>query len=912
MAVVLRCLSGKNITIIVWHIKNGVFVSPSRMEAESYGVRDKIHTKRVALTDVAWIDAGQGQYAKVDDNVKNSLSDIASADKESANTKSDTKTGVKHSLSAETETKYNDAVKNNDIETAQKIVDDVAKENGYTIKAYHGTARGDRVGNVFLPERATSGPMAFFTDNREIAENYAKSNQDTSIAYDPDFDRYETQFRIKTKYQDMPLYRAWGFLPFDARNRITKKAGQLREDWDGDNDLILDPENNEANGGFQWQLKEARGNTLLALNEQWLNSGTLFNEENRFLDVLEMAGVTEEFKKIGMDTLYFKDPKAKHEKVYDTFLKITNPFDTANVDEQFIDGLLSWYENQDEAKYVRESVEIDLWDKNSIDAYDFAERLKSDIENNTFHAWTSIPDSVTDYLKELGYDGIKDLGGKGGGVGHTVWIPFSSEQIKSADAITYDDNGNVIPLSERFNEQNNDIRYSVKYTDQNKPVVVVNDDISRYTLNDKELINAVKKSIGKFNYVPIDRQRIYFTGNTKKETTFSKYTQWLRKNDSLIYQDKMRLLNHPMDIIIATTDYVNEGLNHPRKDNVVDFARGNLLIDVLGNKYEADVVIGFTKFGKCELYDIVNMKQTSFEYKKEASYKDSFSNKELSQKGNASFEGNISQKNKKVNTESKNSLKDDYVIDNNFAVMTKERILREIEDSSAGTNKAYARRYITTISPTDYLNLTTGTRTREFFDEKIGGDYGNKMGEYDYDSELAQNEMTPYLMIDLDNKRVIGHDGRHRMRALEKKGIDSVEIVVEFYNQYGMVKYPNGYDGVAEAIRFLNVIPQDFKYLDDDVIEAIEEEYEKDSPEYNDAVKIASIKNSINNPNARITAVTLEDVMPLNRNYQDRILATYGEDANKEASVKYSQKETPRDILLSTFSGLAQNDIEQK
>lgn len=67
MAVVLRCLSGKNITIIVWHIKNGVFVSPSRMEAESYGIRDKIHTKRVALTDVAWIDSGQGQYAKVDD-----------------------------------------------------------------------------------------------------------------------------------------------------------------------------------------------------------------------------------------------------------------------------------------------------------------------------------------------------------------------------------------------------------------------------------------------------------------------------------------------------------------------------------------------------------------------------------------------------------------------------------------------------------------------------------------------------------------------------------------------------------------------------------------------------------------------------------------------------------------------------
>ena len=35
---------------------------------------------------------------------------------------------------------------------------------------YHGMARADRVGTVFDPNRATSGPMAFFTDNRQIAE----------------------------------------------------------------------------------------------------------------------------------------------------------------------------------------------------------------------------------------------------------------------------------------------------------------------------------------------------------------------------------------------------------------------------------------------------------------------------------------------------------------------------------------------------------------------------------------------------------------------------------------------------------------------------------------------------------------------------------------------------------------------
>ena len=370
---------------------------------------------------------------------------------------------IRYSLSnADTDKSYLDAVNSGDTETARKIMEKVAKRRGYTIRAYHGTARGDRVGNVFLPERATSGPMAFFTDSKEIAENYSKSKQDTSMAYDPDYDSYETQFRIKVLDRDIPLYRAWGFLPFDARRRITQKAGQLRENWDGDNELILDPDTNEANGGFQWQLKEARGNAIQALTEQWLNSGNLFNEEARFLDVLEMAGVTEEFKKVkGMGELYFKDPNAKHEKVYDTFLRIRKPFDTAMVDEQFIADLESWYEQQDESKYIRQNMQSDMWDKNGIDAYDFAERLRSDIENNTTHAWTSIPDSVTDFLKHLGYDGIKDTGGKFSGDSHTVWIPFASNQIKSAETVTYDDAGNVIPITERFSRKEVDIRHSL-------------------------------------------------------------------------------------------------------------------------------------------------------------------------------------------------------------------------------------------------------------------------------------------------------------------------------------------------------------------------------------------------------------------------------------------------------------------
>ena len=46
--------------------------------------------------------------------------------------------------------------------------------------------------------------------------------------------------------------------------------------------------------------------------------------------------------------------------------------------------------------------------------------------------------------------------------GDTEIVVYDSNKIKSADPVTYDDDGNVIPLSERFNTESDDIRYSMK------------------------------------------------------------------------------------------------------------------------------------------------------------------------------------------------------------------------------------------------------------------------------------------------------------------------------------------------------------------------------------------------------------------------------------------------------------------
>lgn len=42
------------------------------------------------------------------------------------------------------------------------------------------------------------------------------------------------------------------------------------------------------------------------------------------------------------------------------------------------------------------------------------------------------------------------------------YVVFNPNQIKSADVVTYDDAGNIIPLSERFNPEKEDIRYSLR------------------------------------------------------------------------------------------------------------------------------------------------------------------------------------------------------------------------------------------------------------------------------------------------------------------------------------------------------------------------------------------------------------------------------------------------------------------
>ncbi len=136
---------------------------------------------------------------------------------------------------------------------------------------------------------------------------------------------------------------------------------------------------------------------------------------------------------------------------------------------------------------------------------------------------------------------------------------------------------------------------SISMTTDNRPVVVINDDISRYADNDDGLVDLVKKSLVRFKKVPIKGNSIHYLRKTTNEYLNSKYTKYIKLNEKSKFKDKMRLAAHPQEIVYATTNYINEGLKHPRKDDIIDFSRGSLLFDSNGNKYSADVVIGLNK-----------------------------------------------------------------------------------------------------------------------------------------------------------------------------------------------------------------------------------------------------------------------------------------------------------------------------
>ncbi len=67
--------SGKVTVYSSYPIKEGVFVSPSKMQAKDYAGGDRVYSKQVPITDVAWINTDEGMFAPMSYSVKGKRAD---------------------------------------------------------------------------------------------------------------------------------------------------------------------------------------------------------------------------------------------------------------------------------------------------------------------------------------------------------------------------------------------------------------------------------------------------------------------------------------------------------------------------------------------------------------------------------------------------------------------------------------------------------------------------------------------------------------------------------------------------------------------------------------------------------------------------------------------------------------------
>lgn len=454
----------------------------------------------------------------IQDDIKTNLKDVANMPTVS-NVKVDNEG---HNLSKEQQGFFKDS----------KITD----EKGNLKVMYHGTGRADRVGYYFDPNRATSGPMAYFTDNQEIAENYSKDKKDTSLDYDERYNDYHTQFRVKHNGEDISVGELWNTLSAKEKKELGEKAGHICFDDDYET-IIYNPDVDYGNGNFDsYLLRENNGNVLEALVQAWLDDGELYDREDDFRQVLKMVGI---------DNVEYYNPDYRDEKVYEVYLNVTKPFDTTDISTDMFEKIKDAAENAQ----VTVGNEADMWDKNNVVPEEFVSRLQNDIKNGTTYSWTSIPDFVTDVLKKNGYDGIIDKGGKQGGTIHQVVIPFYSEQIKQI-------------TNENPTKENKDIRYSISVDLDKQIDDVLNDTVPKdYTHVYLGETTKALKELG-WNDLPMlmTNQHVYSTIKTqeeaKKENRFKPKTNYHGLGKGL-FTKLQKQLETPAMIIKSNTNENN-------------------------------------------------------------------------------------------------------------------------------------------------------------------------------------------------------------------------------------------------------------------------------------------------------------------------------------------------------------------
>ena len=362
---------------------------------------------------------------------------------------------------------YMAAVESGDMDTAQRMVDETAKAAGYTVKAWHGTRAFGFT--KFDPGKSDDGISLFATSNPLTAETYSGKTERRRVKERSFANVYELHgkeliseaAKYNKRYQDYKLMSAKdkSKIREDERNAISwsiRRAQEFVGDHDGafdkDKAYIMDrlisalyhlrdaeTENDIEDAWSEWEdavwdIKGIDDSIALEFLDD-VDSRGLFMSKNRLSD-MTYAG-----------DMYVDDSYGSPDYIFDARLQL-------ELDAELHKGIYELY--GDPGKQLAIDTNGENW--NSITP-------PKELRDYGLYGPQRTRD-IASAAKALGYDSVlfKNLRDNGGETPYNgesdIYIFFNPKALKSADPVTYDDRGNVIHLSERFNTQDDDIRFS--------------------------------------------------------------------------------------------------------------------------------------------------------------------------------------------------------------------------------------------------------------------------------------------------------------------------------------------------------------------------------------------------------------------------------------------------------------------
>lgn len=367
------------------------------------------------------------------------------------------------------DTDYMSAVESGDMDTAQRMVDEAAKAAGYdTPKLYHGTRAFGFT--QFDTNKSDDGISLFATDNPRTAETYSGKTGRTKIKDRSNFDASSLHGDelISKARENNKRYKDYKLMSEKDREQIReearssigwsiRRAQEFVRDHNGafdtDKAFIMDRlisalyhlRDSETEGDISdawtewedaiWDLKGMDDSIAIEFLDD-VDSRGLFQSKNELDDMTYLGDIYADWYPGGPDYVFDNQLQleldaAQHQGIYELYGK------------------------------PGKQLVIDANGANWNQISPPEELLLSGPQRTR---------DIAVAAKAKGYDSIlfKSLRDNGGETPYNgesnVYIFFRPDALKSADPVTYDDNGNVIPLSERFNPEDQDIRFSQKLT----------------------------------------------------------------------------------------------------------------------------------------------------------------------------------------------------------------------------------------------------------------------------------------------------------------------------------------------------------------------------------------------------------------------------------------------------------------